>query len=113
MANTHFKGPVLSENGIAAGASGSTITLIKKGTIAVDLASMLTLTASEVTLTITGAAVGDTVIMNPLAAGNTAGIVFGGARVSAANTVKLRVFNGSAGTIDEASQLWDYCLIRA
>lgn len=83
-----------------------------KGTVAVDLASMATLAGSEITLTITGAAVGDTVILNPVAAGNTAGIIYGGARVSAADTVKLRVFNGSAGTIDEASQTWDYCLIR-
>jgi hypothetical protein len=87
--------------------------VIAKGTVSVDLASMATLTGSEITLTITGAVLGDTVIMNPVAAGNTAGIIFGGARVSASNTVKMRVFNGSAGTIDESAQTWDYCLIRA
>lgn len=86
-------------------------TLIK-GTIAVDLPSIASAAVGEVTLTITGAAVNDTVIMNPVAAGNTAGLVFGGARVSAANTVKLRVANLSGGTVDEASQTWDYCLIR-
>ncbi len=88
--------------------------VIAKGTISVDLPSLTTLLASaDISLTITGAAVGDSVIMNPLAAGNTAGIIFGGCRVSAANTVQLRVFNTSSGTIDEAAQLWDYCIIRA
>jgi hypothetical protein len=36
-----------------------------------------------------------------------------GAVVSAADTVKLRVFNGSAGTVDESSGTWDYILIRS
>jgi hypothetical protein len=84
-----------------------------KGTIAVDLPSIASAAVGEVTLTISGAVVGDSVIMNPVAAGNTAGLVFGGARVSAADTVKLRVANLSGGTVDEASQTWDYCLIRA
>lgn len=87
--------------------------VIAKGTVSVDLASMLTLTASEITLTISGAVLGDSVILNPIAAGNTAGIIYGGARVSAADTVKMRVFNGSAGTIDEAAQVWEFILIRA
>ena len=86
-------------------------TLIK-GTISVDLPSILTAAVGEVTLTITGVAVGDNVVMNPVAAGNTAGLVFGGCRVSAANTVKLRVANLSGGTVDEAAQTWDYCIIR-
>lgn len=107
-----FSGPLISTAGIKAG-SGTVITKIVKGTIAVDLASVAAGAVTEVTLTISGAAVNDIVIMNPLAAGGTAGICFGGARVSAADTVKLRVINGSAGTIDEASQLWDYCLIRS
>ncbi len=140
MASTHFSGIVYSENGfegtfpqaitqavaattvaasgavtagtLAVGTGGSILSLVKKGTIAVDLASTLTQAVTEVTLTITGAAVGDTVIMNPPAAGNTAGFCVGGSRVSATNTVKLRMLNGSAGTIDEGSQTWDYCLLR-
>lgn len=83
-----------------------------KGTISVNPASMATLTSSVVTLTITGAVEGDTVILNPPAAGLTAGIIGGAAYVSAADTVKLPVFNMSAGTVDETAADWEYCLIR-
>lgn len=124
---THFSGPVVSTNGFEGAVSattaaattsltvgaGTAITKIIKGTIAVDLASVATRTVTEVTLTLTGAAVNDVIIMNPLAAGNTAGLIAGGCRVSATNEVKLRVFNNSDNTVDEASQLWDYCLIRS
>jgi len=84
-----------------------------KGTVTVDLASVATLATTEKTLTITGAVAGDSVILNAPAAGLTAGMVICDARVSAADTVKLRVFNGSAGTVDEASGTWEYLLIRA
>ncbi len=127
MATTHFSGPVASTGGfegpvvattaaattsLAVG-GGTAITKIIKGTIAVDLASVATRTVTEVTLTITGAAVNDVVIMNPLAAGNTASLIFGGARVSGTNVVKLRIFNNSDDTVNEAEQIWDYCLIRS
>ncbi len=140
MARSHFKGPVVSANGfsgpiigtlsgnistttvaasgamtagtIAVGTGGSVISKIKKGTIAVNLDSINNAEVGEITLTITGAVVGDSIVLNPLAAGNTAGLVYGGARVSAADEVKMRIFNGSAAPINEASQLWDYILIR-
>ena len=129
--STTFKGPVVSDNGFTGALTGAVtattaaattsltvgggtaVTKIVKGTIAVDLASVATRTVTEVTLTLTGAAVNDVVIMNPLAAGNTASLIFGGARVSATNEVKMRIFNNSDNTVDEASQLWDYCLIRS
>ncbi len=85
---------------------------IVKGTVTVDLASVATLATTEKTLTISGATAGDSVILNPPAAGLTAGMVVCDARVSAANEVKVRVFNGSAGTVDEASGTWEYILIR-
>ena len=83
-----------------------------KGTVAVDLASVATVAVTEKAITITGALANDTVILNEAAAGITAGMVVCGARVSAADTVKVRVFNSTGGTVDEASQTWDYCLIR-
>ena len=130
MASTTFSGPVVSTNGFTgaltgavtattASAStsltvggGSAITYIKKGTIAVDAGSCGDNDIVEVSLTITGAAAGDTVIMNPPAAGQTAGLGFAGAYVSSANTVKLRLINVSGGTVDEGSLTWEYCLIR-
>lgn len=87
--------------------------VVIKGTVSVDVPSIGSAAVGEATVTITGAAVGDTVIMNPVAAGNTDGLAYGGARVSATNTVKLRVVNLSGGTVDEAAQTWDYMLIRA
>jgi hypothetical protein len=86
---------------------------ILKGTVAVDLASVATLATTECTVTITGANVGDICLVGPPAAGLTAGMCICNAVVSASNTVKIRVFNGSAGTIDEASGTWNYVLIRS
>ena len=87
--------------------------VVLTGTISVDLPSIASAAVGEVTLTISGVAVGDTVIMNPVAAGNTAGLINGGARASAANQVKLRVANLSGGTVDESAQTWNYCILRA
>lgn len=104
MSATHF-------SGLNVGA-GSDVSKIIIGTISVDLPSIASAAVGEATLTISGAKVGDKVVMNPVAAGNTAGLVSGGARVSAANTVKLRVANLSGGVVDEAAQIWDYIIFR-
>jgi hypothetical protein len=37
---------------------------------------------------------------------------FTGAYVSAADTVKVRITNHSAGTVDGASGTWTYCILR-
>jgi hypothetical protein len=112
MGTTHFTSIPDMMNGLKVG-SGTTLTKVVRGTIAVDLASVANAAVTEVTLTITGAATGDTVIMTPPTAGMTAGLIAGDARVSAADTVKLRVANLSGGTLDEASATWSYCLIRS
>lgn len=83
------------------------------GTVTVDLASVAAGAVTEKTLTISGATLGDTVIMTVPAAGLTAGLCVCDARVSAANEVKVRVINGTAGAIDEASGTWGFCLIRS
>lgn len=113
MSRSTFSGPVKSTNGFEFGASGSQITFIKKGTVAVDVPSMLTATQTDVTISIADAVVGDTVILNPPAASMTAGLLVCQAHVSAAGSVKVRIHNQSAGTIDEASATWSYALIRA
>jgi hypothetical protein len=83
-----------------------------KGQVTVDLASVGSAAVTEKTLTITGAVAGDCVILTPPAAGITAGLVVCDARVSAADTVKVRVANLSGGTVDEASGTWEYTIIR-
>ena len=82
------------------------------GTVSVNPANVANAAVTEVTLTISGALVGDVVIMTPPAAGLTAGLVACDARVSAADTVKLRIANLSGGAVDEAAADWGYCLIR-
>lgn len=110
---THFKGPVNSTNGFQFGDSGTQLTYVQRGSVAVDPASLAATTEAETSVTIAGAVAGDTVIMNPPAAGLTAGLLFCGAYVSAADTVKIRLYNTTAGPIDEPSGNWNYCLIRS
>lgn len=126
---TGYKGPVQSANGFIADAggitstggaildtvqigSGTTINKVIRGTVAINPASIASAGIGETSVTITGAAVGDTVIMNPPTAGLTAGLGYVGATVSATNTVKVRICNLSGGDVDEASGTWTYCLIR-
>jgi hypothetical protein len=123
---THFSGPVVSTNGftgdvtgavtattVAASTSvavggGIAIKKIATGTIAVNPASCNNAAASETQLTLTGVATGDIVILVPPAAGLTAGLVAGDCRVTAADTIKVRIANVSGGTVDEASANWTY-----
>lgn len=127
MANSHTPGSLAAAGGfvgnltgnvtgniagnLTAGASTVALTLVKTGTVAVDPASLLTATLNETAVTITGAAVGDIVIMNPPSA-LEATLAFAGAYVSATNTVKVRLANISAGTVDGASASWTYTLLR-
>lgn len=112
MAKSTFKGPIVSVAGFKpASNSSQAMTYIKSGTIAVDPASLATLSSSETSVTISGAAVGDIVIMNPPASLET-GLAFSGARVSAADTVLVRLTNVTAGSVDGTSRTWTYTIIR-
>lgn len=111
MANSHFSGPIISTAGFQAGANGSTVSFIKKGQVTIDIASISAGAVVESTVTITGAVAGDTVILNPPAA-LEANVCYVGCFVSAADTVKMRVFNPTGGAIDPASASWEYCIIR-
>lgn len=128
---THFSGPVVSDNGlevtgtasvsgaatlstsVAVGSGGTAITYVKKGTIAIDLPSIAAAEVGEATATLTGAAVGDVVILNAPAAGLTAGLAICEVRVSATDTIKVRAANGTAAPINEASATCTYVLIRS
>lgn len=111
MGNTHFKGPVISQNGFKITQSGQAITYVKSGTVSVNPASLATLASSETSVTISGAAVGDIVIMNVPASLET-GLAFSGARVSATDTVLVRLTNVTAGSVDGAALNWTYSIIR-
>lgn len=64
----------------------------------------------ELTITVTGAAVGDAVVLAPPAAPE-AGLVWTG-RVSAANTVTVRASNITAGAVDPAAATWGAHVIK-
>lgn len=111
MSATHFTGPIVSTAGFKPGDSTQSITYIKQGTVSVNPASLDTLASSETSVTISGAAVGDIVIMNVPASLET-GLAFSGARVSATDTVLVRLTNVTAGSVDGAALNWSYTLIR-
>ena len=113
MGSSNFDSIPRFKNGCKVGSSGTTITGIFKGTCTVDLPSILDGDVGEATVTVTGAAAGDIVVLIPPTAGLTAGLAVCGAQVSAANTVKVRAMNGSGSTIDESSGTWYYILIRS
>lgn len=88
------------QDGISIGGGGS-ITKILTGSATLDFGSIVTLLSADLTITVTGAAVGDPVML-ALPASPTAGIIFNG-YVSATNTVTIRGFNITALSVDPAS----------
>ena len=85
--------------------------VIKRGTIAVDPASLTTGTKTTVSLTIAGVNVNDIVILEPPVA-LEAGLVFQGCRAKSGG-VDLDISNPTAGTIDGASRTWGYKIIKS
>lgn len=106
----------------AKGAAGGLATLSSSGrvpgsqvaltaTAALDFASIAAGAVGTLTMTVTGAATGDMVIVAP--PGNiTAGLVWC-AFVSSANTVTIRLINGTASAIDPASASWKASVFTA
>lgn len=78
-------------------------------TATLDFPSIATQAQAELTITVTGAVVGDLVLMGPpvLAAGLQAT-----AFVSAVNTVKIRLYNSTGSPIDPVSATWNVAVIR-
>jgi hypothetical protein len=80
---------------------------VRTGTAAVDPPSMAAGAKTSITFTAAGAVVGDAVQVQPPAALET-GLVVVAARVSAADTVQVDLYNPTAGVIDGASRTWSY-----
>jgi hypothetical protein len=110
MALTTFNGPVKSTNGFIVG-SGSTVTKVLSGSASLNFGSIASVEQADLTITVTGAAVGDEVIL-ALPAAPTAGLVFN-AFVSAANTVTIRASNITAGAIDPAAATYGVIVVAA
>lgn len=91
--------------------SGVPITSILTSAVVYDAASTATLTSpTDGSFTITGAAVNDICVVG-LPAAPTAGMIYS-CFVSAADTVKLREFNATAGTVDAASATFRLTIIH-
>jgi len=84
-----------------------------KGQVTVDFVSCPAATVTIQTVTIPGAQLGDVVLMSPPAAGLSVAVQAGVGYVSAANTVKMPVVNPTAGALDPAAAVFEYCLFRA
>jgi hypothetical protein len=111
MAQTTFSGPVVSQNGFIAGSGSATITKVLTGSAALDFPSVAAAGQQSLTITVTGAAVGDEVIV-ALPAAPAAGLVFN-AFVSAANTVTIRATNVTASPVDPASATYGVIVLAA
>jgi hypothetical protein len=110
MALTTFSGPVRSLNGFIAG-NGNTITKVLSGSASLDFGSIGAAAQAGLTITVTGAAVGDEVIM-ALPAAPAAGLVFN-AFVSATDTVTIRASNITAAPVDPAAASYGVIVIAA
>lgn len=80
--------------------------LIATGTASVNLPNIASGATGSATFTLTGAAAGDVVVINPPAL--TSGLVFAGAAVTGANTVTVYAVNTTASPIDEAAATFRY-----
>lgn len=94
--------------GSAAGGGGGAALF---ASAALNFAEVAAAGQQELTITVTGAAVGDGVVLAPPAAPE-AGLVFNG-RVSATNTVTVRASNITASPIDPASATWGAFVIKS
>lgn len=87
---------------------GGTTTLhshVLSGSATLDFPSIASNSTAELTLTVTGAQAGKSVMLGPPAA-IEAGLIWCG-YVSATNTVTIRIYNMSGGAVDPASATWN------
>ena len=99
--------------GLKVASTGTLLTKILKGTISVTVAAGLAAAEEDVSVTITGAAAGDIVLMTPLNASMETGVGIVAAWVSAADTVKIRISNLSGSTLTGSTAAWSYCIIKS
>lgn len=91
---------------LAVGTGGTVIKKVTSATASVDFPSIAAAETGSATFTLTGAAAGDMVVLNPPAL--TTGLVFAGAAVTGANTVTVYAVNATANPINEAAATFRY-----
>lgn len=98
----------LTLTSLLVGAGGTSVKKIQGGTFNADPGSIGATSTGTVDVTITGLAVGDVVIlMRP--DGLHDDLIFSGHRVQAANTLRIYLYNPTAGAIDDGSLQWEFC----
>jgi len=103
MSYTHFKGVSVTEDGFAYGTKGNEVPLftsILQGSAVWDAASIADGDAVSVDITVTGAALGDFVLVS--IGIDTVDLVLT-AQVTAANVVTATLSNNTGGAVDLAS----------
>lgn len=113
MGRTTFSGPVRSNNGFEIGSSGSTLSLVQKGSVSVTVAALTAGSEADVAVTVTGALAGDAVILTPPNAAMETGLGIAAAWVSASDEVSIRMSNFSGSTLTGSTSSWSYVLIRS
>ena len=103
--------------GLRVGPSGTgnaaDITLVQKGTLTFNPASISAATSPEVSITLATAKAGDIFLLWPPSSLNAGLIVQGVAECRVDGTIVSRIANVTAGALDPASGTWGYIQIRA
>lgn len=89
---------------------GTTLLSIRSASAALDFPSIASGASADLTITVTGAAIGDSVSLG-LPASPMTGITFNGF-VSSADTVSVRAHNYTAGALDPASATYRATVIK-
>ena len=97
-------------DGVVFGAGLTTLKRITTGTVSVDPGSIAAQTRGSVSVTVTGTAVGDIIVLEPPST-LEGGLAYAGCEITGANTVRVDIANISAGAIDGASLSWKYRFI--
>lgn len=92
---------------LVVGDSTVSIKEVAYGTVALNPASLATATRAAETVTVTGAEVGDLIVMYPPATLND-DLIFCGAAVTADDTVTIYLYNPTGGAIDDTEKSWTY-----
>jgi hypothetical protein len=100
-----------SSAGLTIGASGTAISTVLSAAASLDFPSTSAQSSSDLTITVTGAADGDVVVLGVPNAATNANVNYT-ARVSAADTVNVRFNNYSSGAIDPASATFRATVIK-
>lgn len=91
---------------------GTEINKIVKGSVSVVVPAAAGGTNFTITAALTGAVVGDSLILNMNNAADESALVVCACWVSAPDQISISAFNNSGGPLTGSTTNWDYCLIR-